>query len=126
MFDLVTQEFEEMRVVRSRFLDMRLDLLEFGQVLGLSQEGWGQILEECLAVVTMVLLFDAVNHLEELVGIDLTLLLVFAVVEMGLTLDIVTLTLESRFVDVHLPEIRLVLIVWNTSQTPDFLQLVNI
>lgn len=115
-----------MRVVRSRFLDMRLDLLEFGQVLGLSQEGRGQILEECLTVVTMVLLFDAVNHLEELVGVDLTLLLVFAVVEMGLTLDIVTLTLESRFVDVHLPEIRLVLIVWNTSQTPDFLQLVNI
>lgn len=53
----------------------------------LAQEGWGQMVEEDLGVVPMLLLFHLLDDFEEFVCIEFTLGFVTLVVEEGAAVD---------------------------------------
>lgn len=83
LFDLVADQIQEMRVVGLLFKDQLLQFLKLFEILWLSQEPWAQVEEESLAVVTVVLAFDRVNHLEEFVSVLHALLCVGFVVKIA-------------------------------------------
>lgn len=69
-FKFIGQEFDKQSVLLFFSHGSLVDCLELVKVVLASHEGWAQVEEEHLSIVSVVSSFDSLDDLEELLGVD--------------------------------------------------------
>ena len=102
-----------------------VDFFKFIEVALSSQESWGQVPEEDLGIVSVLLLFDFFNYLEEFRSVEFTLGFVALVVEEGAAVDELALRKVCP-VYILVPASFLVSVVWKACLALKFSELIDV
>ena len=111
--------------VGTSFRNSFVDFFKFIEVALSAQESWGQVPEEDLSVVSVLLLFDFLNDFKEFRSVEFTLGFVALVVEEGAAVDELALRKVCP-VYILVPASFFVSVIWKACLTLKFSKLINV